>query len=173
MRLNLLPVIGVLFLLACGSKSDQAEGVGSLQGTKAFPVTWTGELLPRGSDGGTALSVAMLADSDFSGLCTTPADAGYVPPPSRFAMVAVVGPPATGTFEVGSDTGPGSVHIAQRLADGGTQTVAVATSGSITLTTATMDRLVGSFDVQVLAPSDGTTTSLSGTFDAPFCANRK
>lgn len=173
MRLNLFPVIGVLFILACGSKSDPAEGMGSLKGTQAFPVTWTGELLPRDSSGGTALSVAMLSDSDFSGFCTTPADAGYVSPPSRFVMVAVVGPPATGTFEVGSSTGPGSVHIARKLADGSTQNIAVATSGSIHLTTATEDRLVGSFDVQVRATEDGTTTSLSGTFDAPFCANRK
>lgn len=173
MRLNLLPVIGVLFLLGCESKSDQAEGVGALEGTQAFPVTWTGELLPRGSDGGIGLSVAMLADSDFSGFCTTAADAGYVLPPSRYVMVAVVGPPATGTFEVGSSSGPGSVHVAQHFEDGGTQTLAVATSGSIHLTTATEERLTGSFNVQVLAPSDGTTTSLSGTFDAPFCANRK
>ncbi|MBN9683468.1 MULTISPECIES: hypothetical protein [unclassified Corallococcus] len=173
MRLNLLPVIGLLFLPACDSKSEQAEGVGSLQGDMAFPVTWSGELLPRNPDGGTAFSIAVLADSDFSGLCTTPADAGYVLPPSRFASVWVLGPPATGTFEVGTDTGPGFVQIQQRLTDGGTETLAVATSGSIQLTTATTDRLVGTFDVQVLEKSNGTRTALSGTFDAPFCANRK
>ncbi|GMU01497.1 hypothetical protein KH5H1_56170 [Corallococcus caeni] len=173
MRLNLLPVIGLLFLPACDSKSEQTEGVGSLQGDKAFPVTWSGELLPPGPDGGTALSIALLADTDFSGFCTTPADAGYVLPPSRFVMVSVLGPPAAGTFEVGSANGPGFVQIQQRLTDGGTETLAVATSGSIRLTTATTDQLVGSFDVQVQDKSDGMKTGLSGTFDAPFCANRK
>jgi hypothetical protein len=173
MRLNLLPVIGLLFLPACGSKSEQAEGLGALQGDKAFPVTWSGELLPRGPDGGTSFSVAMLADTDLSGFCTTPADAGYVLPPSRFLTVSVLGPPATGTFEVGNTTGPGFVQIQQRHTDGGTQTLAVATSGSITLTTATTERLSGSFEVQVQGKSDATATALSGTFDAPFCANRK
>ncbi|WP_158620059.1 hypothetical protein [Corallococcus sicarius] len=173
MRLNLLPVIGLLFLPACGSKSEQAESVGSLQGDKAFPVTWTGELLPRGPDGGTSFSIALLADSDLSGLCTAPADAGYVLPPSRFVTVSVIGPPAAGTFEVGNATGPGFVQVQQRLMDGGTQTLGVATSGSINLTTATTGRLVGSFNVQVQERSDATTTGLSGTFDAPFCANRK
>ncbi|WP_338267447.1 hypothetical protein [Corallococcus caeni] len=144
-----------------------------MQGDKAFPVTWSGELLPPGPDGGTALSIALLADTDFSGFCTTPADAGYVLPPSRFVMVSVLGPPAAGTFEVGSANGPGFVQIQQRLTDGGTETLAVATSGSIRLTTATTDQLVGSFDVQVQDKSDGMKTGLSGTFDAPFCANRK
>ncbi|WP_147445523.1 hypothetical protein [Corallococcus aberystwythensis] len=144
-----------------------------MQGDKAFPVTWSGELLPRGPDGGTSFSIAILSDSDLSGLCTTPADAGYVLPPSRFLTVSVIGPPAAGTFEVGSATGPGFVQIQQRLTDGGTETLAVATSGSINLTTATTAQLVGSFDVQVQGKSDGMTTGLSGTFDAPFCANRK
>ncbi|RKH54015.1 hypothetical protein D7X55_04975 [Corallococcus sp. AB049A] len=173
MRLNLLPVIGLLCLSACDSKSEQTEGAGSLKGDKAFPVSWSGELLPRSPDGGTSFTIALLSDSDFSGLCTTPADAGYVLPPSRFVMVSVLGPPAEGTFEVGSETGPGFVQVQQRLADGETETLAVATSGSIQLTTATTDRLVGSFEVQVRGKSDGMTTELSGTFDAPFCANRK
>ncbi|MBN8232693.1 hypothetical protein JYK02_34765 [Corallococcus macrosporus] len=173
MRLNLLPVIGLLFLPACDSKSEQTEGVGTLKGDKAFPVTWSGELLPRSPDGGTSFSIAVLSDSDFSGLCTTPADAGYELPPSRFVTVSVLGPPAAGTFEVGSANGPGFVQLQQRLTDGGTETIGVATSGSIQLTTATTDQLVGSFDVQLLGRSDGVATGLSGTFDAPFCANRK
>lgn len=170
MRLSLF---GLLFLVACGSTPEQAGSTGSLQGTNAFPVTWVGELLPRGSDGGIALSIAMLSDSDHSGFCTASADASYTPPPSRFVFVSIVGAPATGTFAVGSDTGPGFVHVGQRSADGSSKTLAVATSGSITLTTATMDRLAGSFDVQVQDTSSGAKTSLSGTFDAPFCANRK
>ncbi|MBZ4373824.1 hypothetical protein [Corallococcus sp. AS-1-6] len=173
MRLTLLPIIGLLFLPACDSKSEQPEGVGSLQGDKAFPVTWSGELLPRSPDGGTSLSIAVLADSDFSGFCTSAADAGYVLPPARYVMVSVIGPPATGTFEVGTASSPGFVQIQQSLADGEPETVAVATSGSIKLTTATTDRLVGSFEVQVQEKSTGTKTDLSGTFDAPFCANRK
>jgi hypothetical protein len=147
-----------------------ANGTASLSGPLAFTPTEVKSVF-GGADGGfdaRYLQVAMLAPAAVTYICNN------LPPPvdTRLVGLSVTNPDGgavvPNTYAIGPNPFQGA-YVDTGLAhpDAGVNELNIATGGTVTVTAFSASRAQGSFSVTLTQMSDGGTSSLSGTFDAP------
>jgi len=152
-----------------GGGGGSGGGYGFMTGPLAFTVQRASAYFKMTADGGADISRGAIFIADQPIGC--PPALGPVLADAHLFMLdgTCLNPGGTRTYQVYDLLPNCPVLMVEKFADGGNRLYARGISGSFAFTSMSLATgISGNFDVTLI--SDGGSTSLSGSFEGPFCA---